>query len=188
MRTRLYLNHVPELDKLVALEFGRIDEDQPPASWHPIGEQFAYHSYLLLPGPPVGFVVHGFSTFDAEDPTVSRIWNEPLFDVPVLGLAGASAGEIIVAARTHFQGEQSINRALFRAALAEDPPEAEPLWRACLEAGDSMAHFGLGYTLYDLGRYQEAYRHLRHYTEIGPHGSWTWCWFGKAAEKIGEAR
>ena len=22
-----------------------------------------------------------------------------------------------------------------------------------------MAHFGLGYTLYDLGRYQEAYRH-----------------------------
>ena len=33
-----------------------------------------------------------------------------------------------------------------------------------------MAHFGLGYTLYDLGRFQEAYRHLRHYTEIAPHG------------------
>ena len=49
-----------------------------------------------------------------------------------------------------------------------------------------MAHFGLGYTLYDLGRPQEAYRHLRHYTEIAPCGSWNWCWLGKAAEALGE--
>src|SRR4051812_5204365 len=49
-----------------------------------------------------------------------------------------------------------------------------------------MAHFALGYTLYELGRFPEAYRHLRHYTEIAPHGSWNWCWFGKGAEAVGE--
>lgn len=49
-----------------------------------------------------------------------------------------------------------------------------------------MAHFGLGYTLFDLGRYPEAYRHLRHYTEIAPAGSWNWRWLGQAAEKVGE--
>lgn len=40
--------------------------------------------------------------------------------------------------------------------------------------------------LYDLGRHHEAYRHLRDYTEIAPHGSLNWCWYGKAAEAIGE--
>jgi Flp pilus assembly protein TadD len=49
-----------------------------------------------------------------------------------------------------------------------------------------MAHFGLGYTLFDLGRHHEAYRHLRHYTEIAPAGAWNWCWLGRAAEAIGE--
>jgi tetratricopeptide (TPR) repeat protein len=49
-----------------------------------------------------------------------------------------------------------------------------------------MAHFALGYTLHDLGRHREAYRHLRHYVEIAPAGSWNWCWFGKAAEAVGE--
>ena len=49
-----------------------------------------------------------------------------------------------------------------------------------------MAHFGLGYTLYDLGRFKEAYRHLRRYTEISPCGGWNWCWLGKAAEAVGE--
>ncbi len=31
-----------------------------------------------------------------------------------------------------------------------------------------MAHFALGYTLYELGRYHEAYRHLRYYAQIAP--------------------
>ena len=42
-------------------------------------------------------------------------------------------------------------------------------------------------TLYDLGRHKEAYRHLRHYTEIAPRLSWGWCWRGKAAHAIGES-
>jgi Flp pilus assembly protein TadD len=49
-----------------------------------------------------------------------------------------------------------------------------------------MAHFALAYTLLELGRSAEADRHLRHYTEIAPHGSWHWCWFGYAAEAVGE--
>ena len=49
-----------------------------------------------------------------------------------------------------------------------------------------MAHFGLGYTLYDLGRYRESYRHLRYYAGLGPAAPWNWCWLGKAAEAMGE--
>src|SRR4051794_27232828 len=47
-----------------------------------------------------------------------------------------------------------------------------------------MAHFALGYTLYELGRFKEAYRHLRYYTEISPQGAWNWCWLGKAAQAV----
>jgi tetratricopeptide (TPR) repeat protein len=66
--------------------------------------------------------------------------------------------------------------------------QALAAWRCCLEAGDSMAHFALGYTLYELERYREAYAHLRLYTELAPHAAWNWCWFGKAALAIGETQ
>ena len=46
-------------------------------------------------------------------------------------------------------------------------------------------HFGLGYTLYDLGRHREAYSHLRRYTELAPHNSWAWLWLGRAAARRG---
>jgi Flp pilus assembly protein TadD len=36
-----------------------------------------------------------------------------------------------------------------------------------------------------VGRHQEAYRHLRYYTEISPELTWTWCWYGRAAEALG---
>ena len=49
-----------------------------------------------------------------------------------------------------------------------------------------MAHFGLGCTLYKLGRFREAYRHLRYYATIAPAHPWNLCWYGKAAEAIGE--
>ena len=39
---------------------------------------------------------------------------------------------------------------------------------------------------YDLGRFREACRHLRYYAELAPAGSWNWCWYGKAAQAIGE--
>ena len=46
-------------------------------------------------------------------------------------------------------------------------------------SGDPMAHFGLGYTLSDLGRFREALPHLRHYTRIAAHGPWNWVWLGR---------
>jgi tetratricopeptide (TPR) repeat protein len=130
--------------------------------------------------------VRGFSTFDADAAEVAGIWEPPLYDAPVLGLRAASAGEIVLAARALFGGRSSVNRRFFDAATAAEGEQALAHWLACLQAGDSMAHFGLGYTLHDLGRHREAYRHLRHYTEIAPELTWGWCWFGRAAASIGE--
>ena len=48
------------------------------------------------------------------------------------------------------------------------------------------AHFGLGYTLCDLGRPAEAFGHLAMYTEICPRNSWAWVWRGRAARDMGE--
>ena len=194
-RPRLYLNHIaPEyvpgygdwFDWLIALEFGRVDDMQPSENWRGVDDHFGFlHDHPG--GPEVGFKVKHFSEFDANAPDVEEIWSGAGFDAPALGLTNVSAGEIVIAARTLFAGESSINRAFFDAAnAAEDPREALAHWLACLQAGDSMAHYGLGYTLYELGRYHEAYRHLRHYTEISPCGGWNWCWLGKAAEAIGE--
>jgi len=92
----------------------------------------------------------------------------------------------VLAARTLFAGEQSVNREFFDTASQHSGEIALNDWRCCLEAGDSMAHFALGYTFYELGRYHEAYRHLRYYAQIAPASAWNWCWLGKAAQAIGE--
>ncbi len=62
----------------------------------------------------------------------------------------------------------SVTRAFFGQAINTSGDEALFQWRCCLEAGDSMAHFALGYTLYGLGRYHESYRHLRYHAQIAP--------------------
>ncbi len=96
----------------------------------------------------LGFKLVGFSQFDVEATEVAEIWGEPLFDVPLLGLRGVPAGEVVLATRALLGDEPTINREYFSEAVAtEDPEEALPLWLACLESGDSMAHFALGYTL-----------------------------------------
>jgi tetratricopeptide (TPR) repeat protein len=183
---RLHLNRISGLDWLIALEFGRVDDGQAADCWRGVGEDFGY----LLDSPDgriVGFKVQNYSRFDPEDPEVSEIWTLARFEVPLLGLHAASAGEIVLAARPLLGEDDTINRLYFDAAVATDDSEkALSLWLACLQAGDSMAHFGLGYTLFDLGRHHEAYRHLRHYAEIAPAGAWNWCWLGRAAEAIGE--
>ena len=161
---RLYINDVADYDCLIALEFGRVDDAQPPDNWRGVTEELGY----LHDGPggrPLGFKVIDFSTFDPSTEEVEEIWGEPLFDVPLLGLSAAPAGEIVLAARALLGDEATINRDYFDEAVRmEDPQEALPLWLACLESGDSMAHFALGYTLYELGRFPEAYRHIRHST------------------------
>jgi tetratricopeptide (TPR) repeat protein len=165
--------------------FRRVDDAQPPDNWRGVCESFGFLNQEPE-GPEVGFKILGFSRFDPESREVAEIWGDPRFDVPVLGLRAVTAGEIVLAARALFGEQSSINRQFFNAAIEAQGEEALDLWLACLQSGDAMAHFGLGYTLYELGRVKEAYRHLRHYAEIAPCGSWNWCWLGKAAEAVGE--
>jgi hypothetical protein len=181
---RLYLNHIANLDWLVALEFGRVDDAQPAENWRGVSATFGF-LHEAPDGPIVGFKIVEFSKFDPDNPEVAEIWEGPRFDAPVLGLRGVAAGEIVRAARALFGEQSSVNRRFFSAAIGADGEKALGLWLACLQAGDPMGHYGLGYTLCNLGRFPEAYRHLRHYTEIAPRGSWNWCWLGKAAEAIG---
>jgi tetratricopeptide (TPR) repeat protein len=178
----LYLNHLADLDWLIALEFGRVDDGQPPTHWRGLSESFGW---LEPDGQCAGFKIVGFSKFDVEDPEVGEVWDGPRFTAPVLGLTHVNAGEIIIAGRALFAGRSSVNRHYFGEAMDREGEDALTFWLACLQAGDAMAHYGLGYTLFELGRHREAYRHLRHYTEISPSGSWNWCWYGRAAEALG---
>ena len=185
---RLYVSHVADYDWLTALEFGRVDDGQPPEHWNPLGESFAFlHAGPPAFGaPPIGFKVIGFSDFDPEDPDYAAIWARPHFEAPQLGLPAAPAGEILLAARSLYGDGPSLNRVLFESATRLEGAQALEAWTACLHAGDAMAHFALGYTLYELGRFRDAYRHLRYYASISPSHPWNHCWFGKAAEAIGE--
>src|SRR3954454_9312065 len=144
---RLYLSHDTQLDWLIALEFGRIDDAQPPDCWRGVSEQFGY-LHDVPGGRVVGFKVVGFSVFDPEDEDHDEIWGEPRFDAPLLALSKASAGEIVVAARAHFDGRDSLNRRLFGAATNAEGEEAVVAWRHSVQSGDAMAHFGLGYPLF----------------------------------------
>jgi tetratricopeptide (TPR) repeat protein len=182
---RIYLNHLPDLDWLIALEFGRTDDGQPRERW--VG--LTPHVGVLLDEPggdPVGFKVTALAHFDEEAAESDLIWEAPRFHAPQAGLPDASIGEIVLAARCLFGDEPTVNRDFFSAGIAAQGAAALEHWRSCLEAGDCMAHFALGYTMYDLGRHHEAYRHLRYYAGIAPAGAWNWCWLGKAAQAIGE--
>jgi tetratricopeptide (TPR) repeat protein len=181
----LYLNHDADFGWLIAMPFGEVS-DEALADEIEVSDSFRYVARTDN-GGIVGFVVRPFATFDAEAPEVARIWREPLFDAPQLGLWNVSAGEICLAAKPFLGGRSTVNRGFFDKALAaKSKEEAVGWWRLCLQAGDAMAHYGLGYTLLDLGLTREAYRHLRAYTEIAPLNAWAWCYRGKAAAAIGE--
>lgn len=182
---RLLVSHDRPLRLLVAVEFGRVADDQHPGHRRRVSDTFE----LLLAAPggrAVGFSVSSFHEFDPDDPGLVEVWDGPRFAAPVLGLAGATAGEIALAARRHFGDRSSIDRTLAARAMSCSGPEALARWTHCLEAGDQSAHYALGYTLLDLGRPAEAYAHLRHYAAIAPHGAWNWNHLGRAAEAIGE--
>ncbi len=182
-RPRLYLNHDADYDWLTVLEFGEIDDGHPQERWRPLSDAFAY--FLDASGEEEkGFEIRGFSAFDPEGSEVGEIWSGPRFDVPVLGLEGATAGEIVVAAILFLEGRSTINRHYFGLATRAQGVDAAYLWKHCLQAGDLMAHFGLGYTLWEIGRYEEAHKHLETYTRLTPHNSWAWSWLGKACEAL----
>ena len=185
----LHLSYdVVELDFLSAIEFGAVLDGKPDDEVVWVDEHLRY--LLRAPeGPAIGFELDGVSAYDL-DSAGAEVWEGPRFDVPVLGLREASAGEIILSARATFAAGQTTGVALFWAAVEAkelgDLALAANLWRWCLEVGEMKAHFGLGYTLLDLGRHREGYRHLRFYTELAPWNSWAWTWLGKACEALGD--
>lgn len=184
-----------DLDRLTVIEYGLVWDGQP--STQQLGlEQDDRILFMLreadLESPVVGFMVDRLHEFDPRQIEDFAVWEGPRFKVPVLGLLDASVGEVILAAQARYQGEESTTDvAYFDLAVAagaeEDRDTAEGFWRMALEAGDMKAHFGLGYTLCDLGRHREAYNHLRVYTELTPHNAWAWCWLGQVCEEMSEA-
>jgi tetratricopeptide (TPR) repeat protein len=144
-------------------------------------------------GPVIGFGVTEPFEWDVMangNDVYGALWGGDLrFDVPTLGLSDASLGEIVLAAQSTLSGSTP-DMLFFGLAVAAGSDgrldEAEFFWRSCLQAGEMKAHFGLGYTLVELGRPREAFGHLRCYTEITPRNSWAWLWRGRAAEGMGE--
>ena len=121
----------------------------------------------------LGFQVNDFASFDPDATEFDALWTDtPRFDSPKLGLRDACAGAICVAARVFLGNEPTLNRCYFDSAVsagaAGDEARAAEQWALCLETGDPMAHYGLGYTLYALGDYRGAYGHLRAYVELTP--------------------
>lgn len=182
-KTPLYISRDVDYDWLIALEFGRVLDSQPRDHFVAIDDDCAY---VLdeSEGDIIGFSVGNLTEFDPEEH--SRLWCGPVFDAPVFGLREVYAGAIILATKAHLLNESTTNRAIFDTATSAKDEEAVALWRQCLECGDSMAHYALGYTLLKMGRHREAYGHLREYTDLCPWNGWAWCWFGKACEALGE--
>jgi tetratricopeptide (TPR) repeat protein len=178
----LYFSYDAHLDWLMCFEFGRTDDGCHPEAWLGVTDEFGY--LLDRPGGRVvGFKVIDFSEFDAD--AVSGIWSAPLFHCPTLGVRRASAGEICLAGGAQLNGS-TLNRVLFQLAVGQSGEEAADLWRQVLEAGDVMGHFGLGYTLLELGDWHGAYNHLRAYTEITRYSPWGWNYRGQVCEGMGE--
>jgi tetratricopeptide (TPR) repeat protein len=180
----LYISRDAARDWLTALPLGCVSDSRLDDHYVYVGEAFRWR--LDAPGGRViGFEVVGLRDFDADDPVYSELWRGPRFTAPLLALTSAYAGEIVVAARARFEAESTLNRIHFDLAVGADGEEAVEQWRLCLASGDSMAHFGLGSALLEVGRPREAYAHLRHYTEIDPTNAWAWCWLGRASAKLG---
>jgi hypothetical protein len=175
-------------DWLEAIEFGSVVDGRPSAQLIEISEDVRY-VLRSSRGPVCGFTVHRYTKVDL-DSLEADVFEGPRFSVPLLGLDRASLGEVVLAARARFD-VSTADVCFFMLALscAEEEGDLEAAaghWLSCVEAGDMRGLFGLGYTLYDLGRYHDAYGHLRRYTELAPHNSWAWLWLGRAAEGIGE--
>ena len=175
-------------DWLEAIEFGSVVDGRPQSQLIEVTRD-ANFVLRSARGPVSGFTVHHFSRLDI-DSLGDVAFGGPRFAVPALGLDRASLGEVILASRARFE-VSTADVCFFMLALscAEEEGDLEAAaghWLSCVESGDMRGHFGLGYTLFDLGRHREAYTHLRRYTELASHNSWSWLWLGRVAEAVGE--
>lgn len=188
------ISYDADLDFLWALVPGEVIDGHLPDEAHPFAfdeDEASAWWYTRGPdGPLIGFGVDYASERDVDaEPADSPLWTGPRFDVPSLALRNASAGEVLLAARRTIRGS-TVDVEYFDLAVAagsrDDWEEAEGWWRCALEAGEMKAHYGLGYTLVELGRPREALGHLMHYSATCPRNAWAWVWRGKAAEAAGE--
>jgi tetratricopeptide (TPR) repeat protein len=186
-----HLSLDPTRDALTVLRFGCVWDGQPPEE-HAILEEDERFMFLL--DDPGGEVI-AFEVTSPHEVEVlcidsEMIWDGPRFDVPVLALESACVADVVLAVQGRFRPDEPTNDVMhFRWAIHvqdDDVAEACMHWRLALEAGDMKAHYGLGYTLFDMGDHHGAYTHLRRYTELTPYNAWAWCWYGKAAAAIGE--
>ena len=173
-------------DWLEAIEYGQVIDGRPSSQLVDVTPDVRY-VLRTDDGPICGFAVHGYAGVDLD---AIKAFDGPRFRLPLLGLDEATLGEVVLAARGRFEVSTAdvcfFTLALQCAEEDEDLEAAAGHWLSCAEAGDMRGLFGLGYTLFDLGRDREAYGHLRHYTELAPHNSWAWLWRGRAAEALGE--
>jgi tetratricopeptide (TPR) repeat protein len=187
-RLAVRISYDADLDFLWAVKFGHtIDGQLADETDEPREGFFVYRRGPR--GAVIGFGVENLSEFELPDPDHPLLREAPLFDAPTLGLVAATAEEVILAVRATI--DDSTPDVVFFDMAVEAVSDgeleaAESLWRCCLQAGDMKAHFGLAYTLCDLGRHREAYGHLRVYTNVVPRNAWAWSWRGQAAEEIGE--
>ncbi|MBA2513747.1 MAG: tetratricopeptide repeat protein [Solirubrobacterales bacterium] len=134
----------------------------------------------------IGFHVGEAFAWDVAGCEEHWLWSQDFacFSVPTLGLSAACLGEVVLAAQ-HTLISSTPDVVLFDLAVtlgsAGDWEQAEQMWRLCLATGELKAHFGLGYTLVELGRPREAFGHLLTYTELAPRLAWAWSWRARAA-------
>lgn len=177
-----------DVDFLMALRFGAaIDGQLPDEVEEPVEDFYVFRRGPR--GPVIGFGVEG--PYEFELPEVGReLMPRYRFDAPTLGVRNGTAEEVLLAACAVVDGRSTPDVVFFDLAVAagsnDDEEQAETFWRHCLAAGEPRAHFGLGYTLCDLGRPREAYGHLLEYTRVVPRNPWAWSWLGKVSEEVGE--
>jgi len=119
----LYVSRDHEHDWLVALEFGRVLDGQPDDHFLPVDNNVAF----VLDGSGgdvVGVWVDDLRDYDPAAPGSKALWRGPRFDIPLLGLRDAYAGELVLAAQASLLTESTINRCYFDMAVREEPDEA----------------------------------------------------------------
>ncbi len=187
-RVPLHLSVNVTDDWLEAIEFGTVVDGRPASQLIQVTVDVRLVKRSPR-GPAAGFTIYGYQEIDLDE-LGDAAFGGPRFRVPLLGLDAASLGEVVLAARGRFD-VSTADVCFFSLALAcaEEEGDLEAAaghWLSCMEAGDMRGMFGLGYTLFDLERYVDAYTHLRRYTELAPHNSWAWLWLGRTCEAIGE--
>ena len=149
----LYLSSNPYYDWIVAVEFGSVVDGKCEDEYIPLDESLRL--ILREPGGEViGFVLDNSSYYEI----LKWLPGTPdvRFDVPVLGLVQASPLEILASTRATFGEEGTPDVYTFEHAVnIPGGEEAVEAWRYCLATGNLKAHFALGCTYWELGRFHE---------------------------------